>query len=379
MAKLHHCAIGVLLSLMSFPGSVLADECGDILRANLIERFEKKTDRSYANAERYWACNASLQEARSYLAKQESQTDSGGGSVNYGLFGASGEGSSVTASSLTQSQLSVWQQKNCSDVSSDRSEKAFEFYAQSTVASGVVSAWKACILRKENLSCWASPYGKAILFTMNWRSMDAELPTVRSSSVSSEGASSELIEKGQQVLLNQSQYKIDRNEGRDYLIEISLTHRGRYSYSCFAFIPALKDIKPVAPIESVRIQPRYEPDPNAAQFYPARTITFVVAEAPGGKLDSMMRPTVRALQLRGISATVQNVVGANGANAVKVVSESPPDGYTVLAHAGTASTAGLKAVSSSIYVPVQVPDEIVRKLKPALDRAFTAVAIGQVR
>ena len=71
----------------------------------------------------------------------------------------------------------------------------------------------------------------------------------------------------------------------------------------------------------------------AAQTYPNRPVTLVVAFAPGGADDATARilqdPMQRAL---GQPIVVENVSGAGGMIAAAKVARAEPDGYTILLH-----------------------------------------------
>jgi tripartite-type tricarboxylate transporter receptor subunit TctC len=71
----------------------------------------------------------------------------------------------------------------------------------------------------------------------------------------------------------------------------------------------------------------------AAQTYPNRPVTLVVAFAPGGADDATARilqdPMQRAL---GQPIVVENVSGAGGMIAAAKVAHADPDGYTILLH-----------------------------------------------
>jgi tripartite-type tricarboxylate transporter receptor subunit TctC len=69
----------------------------------------------------------------------------------------------------------------------------------------------------------------------------------------------------------------------------------------------------------------------AADTYPARSITFVVAYAPGGVADAIARIIGRELSRDlGQSVVVENRGGAGGNLAARAVSKATADGYTVL-------------------------------------------------
>lgn len=100
--------------------------------------------------------------------------------------------------------------------------------------------------------------------------------------------------------------------------------------------------------------------PAAADEYPARRVTMIVAAAPGGYADAVARIIGQRLSEElGQSFIVENRGGAGGNIAAKVVASSPPDGYTILVtttqfainetlykHAG---------VSASEFRPVSIP------------------------
>jgi tripartite-type tricarboxylate transporter receptor subunit TctC len=71
----------------------------------------------------------------------------------------------------------------------------------------------------------------------------------------------------------------------------------------------------------------------AAQTYPTRPVTLVVAFAPGGADDATARilqdPMQKAL---GQPIVVENVSGAGGMIAAAKVAHADPDGYTILLH-----------------------------------------------
>ncbi|MGY6270878.1 Bug family tripartite tricarboxylate transporter substrate binding protein [Achromobacter denitrificans] len=69
----------------------------------------------------------------------------------------------------------------------------------------------------------------------------------------------------------------------------------------------------------------------AAESYPAKPVTLVVAYAPGGMTDILTRRIAADLQTRlGKPFVVENKPGATGQIATEYVSRQKPDGYTVL-------------------------------------------------
>src|SRR5579872_5678463 len=106
----------------------------------------------------------------------------------------------------------------------------------------------------------------------------------------------------------------------------------------------------------------------AAEDYPARRITFLVAAAAGGYANSVARVIGQHLSEKfGQNVVVENRGGAGGNIAAKVVASAPADGYTVLVtttqfainetlykHSGV-SASDFRAVS----IPVSAPETIL--------------------
>jgi tripartite-type tricarboxylate transporter receptor subunit TctC len=69
----------------------------------------------------------------------------------------------------------------------------------------------------------------------------------------------------------------------------------------------------------------------AAQSYPGRNVTFVVAFAPGGVADTVARLVAQKLSEKfGQTFVVENKGGAGGNLAAKIVAAAPADGYSIL-------------------------------------------------
>lgn len=72
-------------------------------------------------------------------------------------------------------------------------------------------------------------------------------------------------------------------------------------------------------------------DAAAAQPYPARDITFIVAFAPGGVADTLARLVGKGVgEKLGRAVVVENRGGAGGNIAAAGVARAAPDGYTLL-------------------------------------------------
>ena len=71
----------------------------------------------------------------------------------------------------------------------------------------------------------------------------------------------------------------------------------------------------------------------AAQTYPNRPVTLVVAFAPGGADDATARIIQDAMQKAlGQPIVIENIVGAGGMIAAAKAARADPDGYTILLH-----------------------------------------------
>lgn len=68
-----------------------------------------------------------------------------------------------------------------------------------------------------------------------------------------------------------------------------------------------------------------------AHAFPEKTVTLIVATAPGGGNDAMARVIAQKLgPLLGQSVVVENKAGANGAIASEFVARANPDGHTIM-------------------------------------------------
>jgi tripartite-type tricarboxylate transporter receptor subunit TctC len=82
-----------------------------------------------------------------------------------------------------------------------------------------------------------------------------------------------------------------------------------------------------------------------AEGYPSRPITMVIPFAAGGPTDVLGRVVAdRMSQLLGQQVVVENVGGAGGMTGVQRVTQSPPDGYTIVL-----GTVGTHAQNQTLY------------------------------
>src|SRR5262249_58671526 len=98
----------------------------------------------------------------------------------------------------------------------------------------------------------------------------------------------------------------------------------------------------------------------AAQSFPTRTITLVIAFPPGGATDAVARPVAEAMsQTLGQQIVIEYVGGAGGTIGAARVARATPDGYTILIH-----PTGL-AIGMTLYP----------KLTFHADKDFTGISI----
>lgn len=91
-----------------------------------------------------------------------------------------------------------------------------------------------------------------------------------------------------------------------------------------------------------------------AQEFPARPITLMVVQGPGGPTDILARAVAAGMSERlGKQVIVENRPGANGAIASQALIRSAPDGYTLLFTVNGAQTLAPFAQTGSKYDPVR--------------------------
>jgi tripartite-type tricarboxylate transporter receptor subunit TctC len=95
----------------------------------------------------------------------------------------------------------------------------------------------------------------------------------------------------------------------------------------------------------------------AAQTYPSRTVSMIVAFSAGGPTDTLARIVAeRMTRALGQTVVVENVTGAGGSIGVGRVVRASPDGYTIgIGHVGT------HVINGAIY---QLPYDLLRDLEP---------------
>ena len=119
--------------------------------------------------------------------------------------------------------------------------------------------------------------------------------------------------------------------------------------------------------------------PAAAQNYPAKSIRFIVAYAPGGGTDVTARPIAAKLSERyGQSVFVDNRAGGNGMIGADLVAKSAPDGYTVLVSASSEMSMNVALFSKMPYDPVKICARHARLGEPAAP-ARASVGAGKER
>ena len=95
----------------------------------------------------------------------------------------------------------------------------------------------------------------------------------------------------------------------------------------------------------------------AAQTYPSRPVTFVVALPAGGAVDALMR--VLADHMKGTldqPVIIENIGGAGGTIAIARIVRSAPDGYTI-----GMGTLGQYVISGAVYT---LPFDMLADLTP---------------
>src|SRR5215470_8821026 len=102
-------------------------------------------------------------------------------------------------------------------------------------------------------------------------------------------------------------------------------------------------------------------DARAQADYPTRPIHFLVGFAAGGGNDLFARLVVQKLQENtGITAVIENRVGAGGRIAAEFAARQPADGYTVLVGAtgqmsiATAIFPDLSYHASNSFIPLNM-------------------------
>jgi tripartite-type tricarboxylate transporter receptor subunit TctC len=100
--------------------------------------------------------------------------------------------------------------------------------------------------------------------------------------------------------------------------------------------------------------------PAAAQVYPSKPVRIIVAQAPGGASDLLIRVIGRKLgEILGQQIVVDNRPGAGGNIGAEVASQAAPDGYTLF----------------MVSAPHAVAPSLYRKLGYDLMRDFSPVTM----
>ena len=104
-----------------------------------------------------------------------------------------------------------------------------------------------------------------------------------------------------------------------------------------------------------------------AQEYPLKPIRIVVAFAPGGPADLVVRPVAQKLhEMLGQPVVIDYRAGANGVIGADMVAKSPPDGYTLLA------TTSSFTISPSTFA--KLPYDTVKDFAPLSLTASSDIA-----
>ena len=105
----------------------------------------------------------------------------------------------------------------------------------------------------------------------------------------------------------------------------------------------------------------FTPSLFAAENYPSKPIRLVIPFAAGSATDAAGRVLAQALSQRvGQSVIVDNRAGANGQIAAMLVSQSPPDGYTLFMTTNSTHSANPHLYKSLPYDPVRDFEPIAR-------------------
>lgn len=257
----HLHGFGVLITALPINSAVMAqDYCRDVLADALVNQSTRLSTSESAEADRLHYCSASLEEARDYYIKQNSSSNSSGGSagVSWGPFGASGSLSeaTTTANALTEEQYNLWKSDSCSSEERTRESAAMEFVAQRSVAESAVTAWRDCMINREGLSCWAEPSGEEdAMLIVNWRRLSTSSGEIVNSYIS--GATARWKNKNDEEILP-SNFKlgpgrlsifIDRTGKNPVSMLINLVHDGS-GHSCTALVPKIPTLPTASPSDS---------------------------------------------------------------------------------------------------------------------------------
>lgn len=110
----------------------------------------------------------------------------------------------------------------------------------------------------------------------------------------------------------------------------------------------------LALVAAVLMQPPLAAAQSGAADYPNRPIRLIVPFAAGGGVDLMARIAAKALgeELKQ-SVIVENRPGASGTVATIAVSQSDPDGYTLMFHTTSSSTINAVTFTNLRYDPLK--------------------------
>lgn len=239
----------MLILLLVLPTSALAaeEDCKEILRAGFFDEFTATNSQSRDQALYAELCASNFNQAKQTLQKAESSSGGGSVGVSYGLFSLNGGGGSSSASSLTEERFNEWKTASCSKQSTADSSRAAEFTMQKTVSEAVVNAWSSCMVQREGLNCFATPYDDDALLNISWKKNSLTQPVVTSSYLS-KGAASNFDNVDSRKLLPGNfklspgglQIPVTRDKSNSLVASLNVTHDG-VGYSCDFYIPGMSD------------------------------------------------------------------------------------------------------------------------------------------
>lgn len=113
---------------------------------------------------------------------------------------------------------------------------------------------------------------------------------------------------------------------------------------------------------------------SPAQGYPNKAVKLISPFAPGGGVDTALRPVLQKLtENLGQSFYIDNKSGANGMIGIEAGAKSPPDGYTLIG-----VTSGAVAINPSVYSKMAYKDTDIIPVANVASAKFMMVVNPQV-